>query len=111
MTDATLAALTAFIRQSTGLPEGRRISRTDSLERDLDLTGDEAFDFMEKFLEHFGIERGDYAFQRYFCAEGFNLLEILAMPFSRKTRQKYDRRPLTVGMLERAIDAGVWDTP
>lgn len=111
MTDATLAALTAFIRQSTGLSEGRRISRTDSLERDLDLTGDEAFEFMEKFLEHFGIDRGDYAFQRYFCAEGFNLLEILAMPFSRKIRQRYEKTPLTIGTLERAIELGAWGTP
>ncbi|WP_454757375.1 DUF1493 family protein [Cupriavidus campinensis] len=111
MTDATLAAVTAFIRQSTGLPEGQRISRTDSLERDLDLTGDEAFDFMEEFLTHFGIERGDYAFQRYFCEEGFSPLEILAMPFSRKLRLKYEKMPLTVGMLERAIESGAWETP
>jgi hypothetical protein len=33
------------------------------------------------------------------------------MPFSRKIRQRYEKTPLTVGMLERAIELGVWETP
>lgn len=111
MADITLAALVAFIQESTGLPESRRISRTDSLEGDLSLSGDEAFDFMEKYFEHFSVERGNYAFQRYFFDEGFNLLEILAMPFSKRVRQKYERLPLTVGMLEQAIESGIWEMP
>ncbi|MBV8271967.1 MAG: DUF1493 family protein [Cupriavidus sp.] len=107
----TLAALNAFIRENTRLPQHRRISRTDSLEGDLSLSGDEALDFMEKYFEHFRIERGNYAFQRYFSEEGFNLVEILATPFSKRIRQKYERLPLTVGMLEQAIEAGIWETP
>ena len=110
MTDITLAALVAFIQETTGLPENRPIARADCLEGDLGVSGDEAFDFMEKYFEHFGVERGDYAFQRYFCEEGFNLLEVLAMPFSKKVRQKYQKVPLTVGMLERAVETGIWKT-
>lgn len=110
MPDNVTPDLILFIRQETGLPENRQIFRTDRVEDDLDLTGDEAFEFMEKFFEHFGIARGDYEFQRYFNEEGFNLFVILAMPFSKKIRKKYDREPLTVGMLDQAVEAGVWRT-
>ncbi|WP_454765173.1 DUF1493 family protein [Cupriavidus campinensis] len=105
-----MSDLIAFIRKEVGLPAYQHILDTDRLEEDLDLTGDEAFEFMERFFEHFCIARGDYEFQRYFNEEGFSLLVILAMPFSKKIRQKYDREPLTVGMLEQAVEAGVWGT-
>jgi hypothetical protein len=42
--------------------------------------------------------------------EGFNLFLIVAMPFSKKLRQRYDKAPSTVGMLEYAIRLGVWDS-
>lgn len=53
---------------------------------------------------------GDYEFARHFSEEGFNLFAILAMPFSSRQRKKYEKAPLTVGMLERAIEFGVWDS-
>ncbi|MFM0069402.1 DUF1493 family protein [Paraburkholderia aspalathi] len=86
-----------------------RHSPSDSLENDLDLTGDEADDFMGKFFEKFKVEPGDYDFRRYFSEEGFNLFATIAMPFFKKKRKKYDKDPLTVAMLERAINSGVWD--
>jgi hypothetical protein len=33
------------------------------------------------------------------------------MPFSKRVRQKYERLPLTVGMLEQAIESGIWEMP
>jgi hypothetical protein len=39
-----------------------------------------------------------------------HLLAILAMASSKEQGRKYDQEPLTVGMLERAIKLGVWDS-
>ncbi|RDJ99634.1 DUF1493 family protein [Paraburkholderia lacunae] len=110
MTSTTWLELELFIRSETGIRSSKSVKPSDSLENDLDITGDEADDFMGKFFEKFKVEHGDYDFQRYFSEEGFNLFAIIAMPFSKKKREKYDKEPLTVAMLERAIKLGVWDS-
>ncbi|WP_028218230.1 DUF1493 family protein [Paraburkholderia oxyphila] len=110
MTTQTWMELESFTRTEAGVRASKPVTASDRLEDDLDLTGDDADEFMGKFFERFPVKPGDYEFSRYFSEEGFNLLAILAMPFSRKQQKKYDKQPLTVGMLERAINLGVWDS-
>jgi hypothetical protein len=109
MAYTTWIQLESFIRSEIGMRPHWPIHRTDRLELDLDLSGADASDFMGKFFAHFPVAPGDYTFDRYFRAASFHPLELLAMPFSKKLRRKYDKEPLTVGMLERAIELGVWD--
>lgn len=109
MTSATWLALESSIRKEVGVRASRPVSPSDSLEDDLDITGDEADGFMGKFFEHFPVKPGDYEFGRYFPEEGVNLFSILAMPFSKKQRKKYEKASLTVGMLKLVIELGVWD--
>ena len=108
------AELEAFIRKEIGLSPKKRLNPSDTLEDDLGVTGDDADDFMGAFSKRFNVEPGDFDFHRYFETEGFSV-----WPFSIFTNwlhrrwgvKKYDRRePLTLAMLQRAIDLGAWDT-
>lgn len=110
MENSVWAELESFVRNEIGVRESKRLTRELSLEKDLDVTGDDADDFMGKFFERFKVEHGDFEFQRYFSVEGFNPLEIIGMIFSKKIRQKYDKIPLTLGMLEKAVESGAWDS-
>ncbi len=59
MTDATLAAVMPLSAKAPAFRKASAFPAPTAWKSDLDLTGDEAFDFMEEFLTHFGIERGD----------------------------------------------------
>jgi hypothetical protein len=102
--------LEAFVRAETEISKQKPLSRQLSLENDLDLTGDDADDFMGKFFEKFKVDHGDFEFDRYFSPEGFNPFSLLATVFSKKARAKYDKAQLTLGMLEKAIELGAWDS-
>jgi hypothetical protein len=106
----TWIKLELFVRKEAGLSPKKIVRPTDSLKNDLDLTGDDANDFMAKFFDQFKVEPGDYTFRQYFCEEGFNIIGIVPLLFSKKARKKYDKEPLTLAMLERAIDLGTWDS-
>lgn len=108
------AELEAFIRKEIGLSSKNQLNPSDTLEDDLGVTGDDADDFMGAFSKRFNVEPGDFDFHRYFEMEGFSV-----WPFSIFTNwlhkrwgiKKYDQRePLTLAMLQRAIDLGVWET-
>ncbi len=62
---------------SVGLRQlGRRITYTRDTElvKDLGLTGDDAFQFMEDFASRFNVMTGDYRSEDYFEPEGLWLL-------------------------------------
>ncbi|HEV3426846.1 MAG TPA: DUF1493 family protein [Paraburkholderia sp.] len=107
------AELEAFIRKEIGLSPKRPLNPFDILEDDLGVTGDDADDFMGAFSRRFNVESGDFDFHRYFEMEGLSV-----WPFSIFTNwlhkrwgiKKYEREPLTLAMLQRAIDLGVWET-
>lgn len=108
------AELEAFIRKEVGLSPKESLNPTDTLEDDLGVTGDDADNFMGAFSKRFNVEPGDFDFHRYFEMEGLSV-----WPFSIFTNwlhrqwgiKKYDQRePLTLAMLQRAIELGVWDT-
>lgn len=89
---------------SVGLRKlGKQIDYTPhtDLVKDLGLTGDDAFHFMENFASRFHVAPGDYLPSDYFGAEGLWLLS----PFKKSKRT----RPITLGMLLLAAKAGVWD--
>lgn len=108
------AELEAFIRKEVGLSPKKALNPSDTLEDDPGITGDDADEFMGAFSKRFNVKPGDFDFLRYFEMEGFSI-----WPFSvftnwlhrRRGIKKHDQRePLTVAMLQQAIDSGVWDT-
>jgi hypothetical protein len=110
MTHSVWEQLESFVRKEAGLAAGQSLNRALGLEIDLDVTGDDADDFMGKFFEKFNVGHGDFEFDRYFSGEGLNFFVIVWMIFSKRARRKYDKEPVTLGMLERAIEIGVWDS-
>ncbi|WP_175977876.1 DUF1493 family protein [Burkholderia sp. BCC1047] len=98
-----------FVRRGTGVSPKKILTKSHAIEGDLDITGDDAVEFMERFFNKFPVQVGDFEFNRYFSEEGFSLIEVARTVFSRKHRKKYDKVPLTLGMLYQAILDGEWN--
>jgi hypothetical protein len=93
-----------FVRER--LEEDVVLSPTTRLLADLHLDGDDAFEFMEAFAETFGVESGDFEFDRYFGPEGFNPFALVTALFRRQPAKV----EVTLAMLARAITEGRWNT-
>ncbi|VWC21580.1 acyl carrier protein [Burkholderia lata] len=109
MNQLTWNELETFVRRKAGVSPKETLTKCHAIEGDLDITGDDAVEFMESFFEKFPVQVGDFDFNRYFSGEGFSLIEVALMAFSRKRRAKYDKVPLTLGMLYQAILDGEWN--
>ncbi|WP_253907246.1 DUF1493 family protein [Herbaspirillum rubrisubalbicans] len=109
MNHLTWDSFEAWVRQRHGTSDNMRLARTTTLTGDMHLTGDEAVDFIDRYFAAFSIAPGDYRFDRYFLGEGFNLIEVIHMVLSKKKRAKYERTPLTLGMLYQAALDGKWN--
>lgn len=109
MNNLTWDTFEAWVRQRHGTSDNMRLARTTTLTGDMHLTGDEAVDFIDRYFAAFSIDPGDYRFDRYFLGEGFNLIEVIHMVLSKKKRAKYERTPLTLGMLYQAALDGKWN--
>ncbi|WP_252716990.1 DUF1493 family protein [Herbaspirillum sp. B65] len=109
MNHLTWDSFEAWVRQRHGTSDNMRLARTTTLTGDMLLTGDEAVDFIDRYFAAFSIDPGDYRFDRYFLGEGFNLIEVIHMVLSKKKRAKYERTPLTLGMLYQAALDGKWN--
>lgn len=103
-------ALEAFVRKEAGVFSNKILKPETSLEDDLDITGDDSDIFMERFFNYFLVDVGDFKIDRYFSGEGGGLLSIFTKSILTKKTGKFDKIPLTLSMLEKAIDLKVWDT-
>lgn len=106
---AVSVELEEFLREQIGLHATDKVNPADRLEDDLHVTGDDAAELIEAFVTRFNIKNGDFVFQRYFDEEGYDLFFFLRF-LVRKRPLKIDKEPLTVAMLQRAIELGVWDS-
>jgi hypothetical protein len=100
--------LESFVRKEARLSPKKSISQGSTVEDDLGQQGDDADEFMQRFFEVFGVDRGDYDFHRYFLMEGEGILYHLLMKLRGKPHT-FKRETLTVGMLHKAIIDGTWD--
>lgn len=104
--------LLQFVKKQAGLWRQHTLIASTKIERDLGVTGIDADEFMEAFFQEFDVLLGDYDGGRYFGPEGLELgLSFISRWLER--RRKVKRPPketLTIGMLQRAIELGVWDS-
>ncbi|MFM0230353.1 DUF1493 family protein [Paraburkholderia sediminicola] len=108
MGNHTWEDLESFIRKEACISPKKSITQESSVEDDLGQQGDDADEFMQRFFEVFGVERGDYDFHRYFLMEGEGILYHLLMKLRGKPHT-FKRETLTVGMLYRSMVDGRWD--
>lgn len=78
----------------------QKLTRDTDLVLDLGLTGDDAFEFMERYAAIFCVARGDFDMANYFEAEGLWLFPSL--------RKQKPKMKITLGMLELAAQEGEW---
>jgi hypothetical protein len=103
--------LVSFIRKKLRYPTRLPISPDTSVEDNLGVTGDDSPEFMEAFFVRFNVDPGDFDCNRYFEGEGvFDPFSAVLRSVFRRSRKESQRQPLTVAMLQRAIDLGVWDS-
>lgn len=88
------------IRES--LVDNLEITRMTTIERDLGITGDDAWNLMEKFRNEFCVDISNFEFDKYFQEEGSWVLGWLFNIFKKRNM----REKLTVGQLEEAIKKG-----
>jgi hypothetical protein len=84
---------------------------SDRIDQDLEMAPEAAADLVTDFFERFAVDRGDFDFNRYFPWQGIRI------PFLTKWLLKVwgvvdygQSEPLTLGMFQRAIELGKWDT-
>jgi Protein of unknown function (DUF1493) len=95
-----------FIKRKLALNDSLTLTSKTRLVEDLKLLGDDADEFMGDWAEEFSIEAGDFRLDSYFPTEGLNLIGAVLAPF----RKKIEAVTLTIEMLEKAMDLGVWDS-
>jgi hypothetical protein len=111
--------LESFARKEVVPFKKTKLDRYTLLENDLDITGDDSDEFMEEFFKSFNVDPGDFDLGRYFEGEGVSIFAIfyplilVGLLLYRLCGGKLkgsDKIPLTLGMLEKAIELGKWDT-
>ena len=95
-----------FVNESSGpCPEGRLV-RTTRLERDLGITGDDAVEFLEAFVEKFNLDMSDFDMTKYFSGEGFMLDFYSIFKYIKGEKIYRYKKHMTIEYLANAIKAG-----
>ncbi|MCK5677591.1 MAG: DUF1493 family protein [Flavobacteriaceae bacterium] len=77
------------------------ITHITTIERDLGITGDDAWDLLEKFGNEFDVDVSNFEFKKYFQEEGDWVFGWLSNIF--KKNNVITKKNLTVGQLEKAV--------
>ncbi|SRR5260370_34310811 len=83
------------------------ITESASLEDDLGVSGDDAVEFIIAFGKKFNVDVSKFMAADYFSPEGDVILPAIIRFFTGKKQPK--RKNLTIGHLEKAIEAGRLD--
>ncbi|WP_339694763.1 DUF1493 family protein [uncultured Roseivirga sp.] len=95
MENAILTQILELIPESL-LPDDKGNLSELRLEEDLSIYGDDAVDFIEKFSAKFKVDIEGLDFSKYFSKE-------TSFHFFKKHFKPKNKRPLTLGDLERAV--------
>jgi len=100
MNDQVFNEISDFMEDYKWYLDGKEMTRETSIEKDFGITGDDAAEFLDAFVKRFNInDYSEFEFDDYFEGEGFDLFAIF--------RQKREKKVLTVGDLERAVETGI----
>ncbi|MFM0516162.1 MULTISPECIES: DUF1493 family protein [Caballeronia] len=108
---ALSADLEALVLKHGHKSKHQPLMLSDRIDQDLEMAPEAAADLVTDFFERFAIDPGDFDFNRYFPWQGIRI------PFLTKWLLKVwgvvdygQSEPLTLGMFQRAIELGKWDT-
>ena len=90
-----------------------KLNRSTKIEKDLGVTGDDALELMEAFIERFSVKHDGFELNKYFDEEGFDLLGLsyLIRRIKGEKRIVKSNHELTIGDLEDWVKRGFWKAP
>lgn len=92
-------------------PKRQPFKLSDRLEEDLQMAPEDIEDLLAEYFERFAIDWGDFAYNRYYPFRSIRIPILTKWLFKRRGLVDYRvAEPLTLGMLQHAIDMGRWDT-
>lgn len=83
------------------------LTRETCLEKDLGMTGDDAFEFIRDFSKQFDVDISKFEMRKYFMPEADSVLPMIIRLFTDKKNPK--EAELKLGDLEKAAIAGRLD--
>jgi acyl carrier protein len=95
-----------FTSKQAGIME-EKITETSSLEKDLDIYGDDAVEFIIAFGNEFNVDVSTFMAAKYFSPEGDIILPGIIRLFTGKKKRK--QKELMIKHLMKAIVAGKLD--
>lgn len=98
MEDHILRELIELLEEEQG--RAGSFTRDTRLYEDLNIYGDDAFEFMVSFGKKFNVDLSGFDFNKYFKSEGFDLFGGFFNPVG------YFKKPITLGDLEQAVING-----
>jgi len=93
----------------TGLSKAK-MDKTTRIELDLGITGDDAVDFLELFVDTFSVEVSGFNISHFFGGEGFDPIgiSVLVRKILKRPKPKRSEHELTLGDLEQWVKFGNW---
>ena len=79
-----------------------KITKDTEVEKDLGVTGDDAYDFIEEFSSSFNVDISNFDYSKYFRGEGI----CLDWALGSTEKNPYDRKKITLEDLVNAIEKG-----
>jgi hypothetical protein len=108
---ALSAELEAIVLKYTSDARKGKLKPTARLDEDLRLLPEDAAELVTEVFVRFGIEHGDFDFNRYFPWTGIKIPFVTNWLLKRWGVVEYDRaEPLTLSMLQLAAELKVWDS-
>jgi hypothetical protein len=89
------------------------LTRETRVSEDLQIEGDDADEFMQKFSEEFKVDLSDFEFEGHFKFEGFDPIGFSRVVRKLRGDKIYKEKALsiTLGDLEKSMIAGRWINP
>ena len=101
-----------FIQKHIG-PRRKPMTSSTTIENDLRITGDEAYELIDDFVAEFDLDADGFEYNRYFNEEGFDPigLSILIKKLLRIPSIKKSKHQICIDDLEAWVERGYWVDP
>ena len=109
MINNDIAEIQSFISKYWSIPISK-LNSNAKLEDDLDIIGDDAVEFFNKFAIEFKVDLSDLDLKKYFESEGVGLLNF-SWFFGKRRKIKRSEHEITIADLENVLKNGKWIDP
>lgn len=106
--EQTFDIVASFIKNELGVSK-KKMSLDTKLEKDLKVSGDDGWEFLENFIIHFNIKYDkNKEFPKYFEDDGLILFFDWRSLFNKRKKKYQQSTDLTVAHLVKVLELGYW---